>query len=220
MVGRMCGLYTERTPADLLRRRYAAAGELPGWVPPERIARTDPAPVVRLIDGARRLDILRFGLVPGWAADVRVGAKLVNARAETVAEKPSFRAAFRQRRCLVPAESWYEWLDTARGKQIHRIARADGISLTFAGLWERWQAPRSGAAPVDSFAIVTTEATPELAEMNDRMPVILEDDAADAWLHAEPMAALRTLQPYGGALDLAPVLNERPRPANRQLSLF
>lgn len=216
----MCGLYTERTPAELLRRRYAAAGDLPGWSPPERIARTDPAPVVRLVDGALRLDILRFGLVPGWATDVRVGAKLVNARAETVAEKPSFRAAFRQRRCLVPAESWYEWLDTARGKQIHRIARADGGQLTFAGLWERWQPTHAAAAPIDSFAIVTTEATADLAEMNDRMPVILADDAREPWLTAEPAAASRLLRPYDGALLARPATPERPKPADPQLSLF
>jgi len=201
----MCGLYTERSKAELLRRRYDAEGDLFDWTPPERIARTDRAPVVRATaQGGRRIDILRFGLVPRWADDARIGAKLVNARGETVAEKPAFRDAFRRRRCLVPAEGYFEWMAVAGRKQPYRIAPADGQPMTFAGLWERWQPPDE-AAPVDSFAIVTTTPAPAIAEIHDRMPVILAPEAYDTWLAGEPAAALALVRPYAGALAAEPV---------------
>jgi putative SOS response-associated peptidase YedK len=142
------------------------------------------------------LAALRWGLVPSWAKEGAIGNRLINARAETLAEKPSFRAAFRARRCLVAADGFYEWRQEGEAKQPYRIARRDGGPFAFAGLWERW-AP-AGAEAIESFTIVTSDASALLRPIHERMPALLRPEDHAAWLGGDTdqaKAALGRLLP-------------------------
>ena len=170
--------------------------------PRYNVAPTQSVPVVRRTS-ARECDavMMRWGLIPSWAKDTRLGARMINARAETVAEKPAFRGAFRSRRCLVPADGFYEWQARPGGKQPYRIARSGGGLFSFAGLWERWEKAADGA-PVGSFTIVTTTATPELYLIHPRMPVILDSGGTTRsgstamWRTLTPSWAPRVMEPW------------------------
>jgi putative SOS response-associated peptidase YedK len=149
-------------------------------------------------DGVPRGDVLRWGLVPHWAGDPGLGARMINARAETVADKPAFRDAFARRRCLVVADGFFEWERPAPGargpKQAWWVTRADGMPFAFAGLWATWRPEGSDAEALRTCAIVTTDANSAVAGIHDRMPVILPAGAESAWLdRATPPAALRGL---------------------------
>ena len=165
----MCGRYSASRPPDLTAETYAAAivdePPPPSW----NLAPTDPASVVVERDSGRELRTLRWGLVPSWSTDAKGAAKMINARAETVASKPAFRTALLRRRCLVPADGWYEW----REKRPYFI-HGDG-QVAFAGLYERWGELRT-------FTIVTTAASEGLRHLHDRMPVVLPRDTWEAWL--------------------------------------
>lgn len=153
------------------------------------VAPTQEVPVVRQDeDGIRRVARLRWGLIPSWAKDAAVGQRMINARAETVAEKPSFRSAWKARRCIVPATGWYEWQAAAAGKQAWLLRRADAHFTPMAGLWESWQDPAGGRV-LDTFTILTTEAVPELAAIHNRMPVVLEPSDFAAWIGAAALTA-------------------------------
>ncbi|MEZ5372123.1 MAG: SOS response-associated peptidase [Microthrixaceae bacterium] len=138
----------------------------------------------------RRLDGFHWGLVPGWAKDLKIGNRMTNARAETVAEKPAFRRAFAKRRCIVPADGFYEWTKEPnpanpkkQRKQPHFISRPDGEPYAFAGLWERWRGDLDGSeTEVRSTTIITTTANEPMSELHDRMPVMLAPEHWDAWL--------------------------------------
>jgi putative SOS response-associated peptidase YedK len=150
------------------------------------VAPTDPLPVVRYDRraGERSLDVMRWGLVPYWARDIKVGFANINAKAEGIENRPAFREAFARRRCLVPVDSFYEWKKTATGKQPFAIALADGRLMALAGLWENW---RSQAGEwVRSFAIITTTPNELCAELHNRMPVVLGPETWPAWLGEEP----------------------------------
>ncbi len=185
----MCGRYSLTSPVEAMGQLFLFE-ERPNLQPRYNIAPTQEAPVVgQRPDGKRGLAMLRWGLVPGWAKDLSIGARMINARAETVAEKPAFRAAFRRRRCLVAADGFYEWKKAADSpKRPYRAALADGGPFGFAGLWETWRGPEG---PVKSFTIITTDANPLLAEIHDRMPVILDPADHARWL--DPAAAARDL---------------------------
>lgn len=151
-------------------------------------------------DGAREAAVLRWGLVPSWAKDPDIGNRMINARAETVAEKPSFRAAFRRRRCLVPATGFYEWRAASGPKQPYTIGMADGGPFAMAGLWEHWTEP-DGAA-VETCAILTTEANELLRPIHARMPVIVAPSDFDLWLDpalAMPELLAPLLRPFDAA---------------------
>jgi putative SOS response-associated peptidase YedK len=188
----MCGRYLLHAPVDLLQRAFGFA-ELPNLAPRYNIAPTQAAPIVRIAEGARSLVMARWGLIPFWAKDPRIGVQAINARAETVATKPMFREAFRRRRCLVPADGFYEWqrLD-ARSKRPLLIRPADGQPIAFAGLWEVWRGPEG---PVTSYTIVTTTANATCAPIHDRMPVILAREDHAAWLDPTRPDAERLLRP-------------------------
>jgi len=163
-------------------------------MPRFNIAPTQDAPVVRQRTEPKRertLQFLRWGLIPSWAEDIKIGARLINARGETVAAKPSFRSAFRKRRCLVPADGFYEWRADGKAKQPYLIARRDGASFAFAGLWERWTPKEKPAEPafIDSYTIVTTEANTLLKPLHERMPVILAPEHYASWLDPEAAEA-------------------------------
>jgi putative SOS response-associated peptidase YedK len=184
--------YTFRVPVNEgIRKRF-------------NIAPTQMAPVVRLGEnGAREVEMLRWGLVPAWAKDLAVGTKMINARCEGVEAKPSFRAAVRSRRCLVPATGFFEWQGPAGRKQPFAITLPDRPVFAFAGLWERWK-PASGEA-VETFTIVTTDANESVAAIHDRMPVILPAESENAWLAGESAAACKLLTPYSGEVRLRAV---------------
>lgn len=184
--------------------RYSLAREtVEAWVGTERVRRhgkaryniapSQRAPVVRSTSAGLTVDDLRWGLVPGWSSDERIGFTLINARGETLAEKPAFREAFRNRRCLVLADGFYEWQALGRSKQPWRFLRPDGAPLLFAGLWESWHAPGQSVA-LDSFTVVTTAANDVVAPIHDRMPACLDAESAVLWLDpATPADTLRSL---------------------------
>ena len=168
------------------------------------IAPTQEAPVIRAAEGGgREVALLRWGLVPPWAKDLKVGTTMINARSEGVEDKPSFRAAVKQRRCVVPATGFFEWQGERGRKQPFAITVPDQPLFAFAGLWERWK-PREGE-PVETFTIMTTEANEQVARIHDRMPVILPMEAIDTWLAGPVEQARGLLKPYGRPLALRAV---------------
>jgi putative SOS response-associated peptidase YedK len=198
----VCGRYTLRAPGKLVADLFGLAGE-PALTPRYNIAPTQPVPVIRVLRAnpatrERELVPLRWGLVPPWADDPAIGNRLINARAETVAGKPSFRAAFKYRRCLVPADGFYEWRKEGGKKQPLYVRRKDGRPFAFAGLWERWE--RAGEV-IESCAIITTGANDLMGEFHDRMPVILRPEDYDLWLDPvvqEPKLVEPLLKPCPG----------------------
>lgn len=189
----MCGRYSLTTPLEALRHLFDFA-ESPNLRPRYNIAPTQIVPVVRAGEGQgqnrRSLAMMRWGLVPSWAKDISIAARMINARGEAVAQKPSFRKAFRSRRCLVPADGYYEWQKEDGKRQPYRVTRKDGAPMAFAGLWERWTArgDSGGGNPVgvgelvETFTIVTTAASESVGTLHDRMPVVIEPDDFEAWL--------------------------------------
>ncbi len=180
----MCGRFARRSTQQVLADWFGVELEdMPWFAPTYNAAPQSFQPVVRLNrdSGQREVALLRWGLVPSWAKDAKLGYSTINARAEEVAGKPVFREAFRKRRCLVPADAFYEWqrLD-AKTKQPFAIALCSGQPYAFAGLWERWQ-PREGPA-LETFTIITTDANELTEPLHDRMPVILEPRDYDRWL--------------------------------------
>ena len=138
------------------------------------------APVVRLVDGERHLDALKWGLVPYFTKDLKKARKPINARSETIAKSGMFRAAFAKRRCLVPAPAYYEWRDDPDGKTPFAVARVDGDPVAFGGIWERWKSPDGEI--LRTFATITTDANRQLSGIQDRMPVIIERKDWPLWL--------------------------------------
>lgn len=193
----MCGRYTLTSPEEALRRLFGYGGPALNLPARYNVAPTQEMPVVRRgQDSPRALVRMRWGLIPSWAKDESVASKMINARAETLAEKPSFRTAFAQRRCLIPADGFYEWHTEAGVKQPYLIGFEDRRPFAFAGLWERWT---KGEEPVVSFTIVTTEASETLRAVHHRMPVILAPEDFDAWLDTEgtsPAAAQTLLRTF------------------------
>lgn len=203
----MCGRFTLATPAAEWAALFRL-GDVPEAEPRYNIAPTQPVHVVRVPSGSReRPDPgsgsaerpalpreavrLRWGLVPSWAREIGSGQPLINARSETVAERPSFRDSFRDRRCLVVADGFYEWQATGGRKQPYWIGMEDGRPFGFAGLWDRWMAP--GGDAIESCAILTTEADERLRPLHDRMPVIVDPEHFDDWL--DPDTILWELDP-------------------------
>ncbi|RCK71014.1 SOS response-associated peptidase [Desertihabitans brevis] len=211
----MCGRYASTASSDDLSREFEVDDVVGEWGGPSwNVAPTDAVPAVleradkETGEVRRRLTPLRWGLVPSWSKDVRGGARMINARVETVAEKPAFRRAFAARRCLLPADGYYEWYDTAqpgRGgrprKQPFFIHRADGGRLAMAGIYEFWKDPAadpdSPDAWVVSCSVITTTATDAVGHIHDRMPMVVPAAARDAWLDpssTDPQRALELLE--------------------------
>lgn len=178
----MCGRFAFYSPHEAVTRLFGVA-EAPEVEPRYNIAPTQYVAVVRTdaSDALRRVGMLYWGLVPSWAKDKSIGARMINARGETLREKPSFRSAYRRRRCLVLADGYYEWQRSAGAKQPYFISFADGKPFGMAGLWETWRDPASGDA-LESCCIVTTAPAPAVAHVHDRMPVIVGRADYDEWL--------------------------------------
>ena len=160
--------------------------------PPQAIIRpTDKASVIRKGSGGMEVVILRWGLIPSWAKDPKIGVQCINARAETISEKPSFREAFQKRRCLVPADGFWEWETIGKKKIPWKFTRPDGEEFCMAGLWEAWNSP---GGILETFTIITTSPNELVRSVHDRMPVILTPDAAEGWLEKGGPDCLRAIE--------------------------
>lgn len=194
----MCGRFALYSKPETLARRFKTE-TIPGMEARYNIAPTQTIPIIREENGKRRFALTRWGLIPHWAKDMKIGYSTINARAETVASKPVFRNAFKFRRCLIPADGFYEWqvvLDS-KVKQPWFIVLRDRESMAFAGLWERWQSPEG--EELESCSIIVTDANELMRPIHDRMPVILAPGDWDAWLEAEAKDAAvlqGLLKPY------------------------
>jgi putative SOS response-associated peptidase YedK len=175
----MCGRYVITSPPAAIRALFGYP-EQPNFPPRYNVAPTQPVPIVRLDEGRRHFALVRWGLIPAWVKDPKGFSLLINARAESVLDKPAFRNAMRRRRCLIPADGFYEWRETGGRKQAFFVRRKDGAPFAFAGLYETWTGPNG--EELDTAAIVTTNANRTLSVIHDRMPVILPDQAFDLWL--------------------------------------
>jgi putative SOS response-associated peptidase YedK len=205
----MCGRFTLRAPASVLAEQFALFG-IPDFTPRFNVAPTEErAP-------ARQLVALRWGLVPGWAKDPAIGNRMINARGETVAEKPAYRAAFRRRRCLLLADGFYEWQRTGRAKQPYFIRMRDDRPFAFAGLWESWEGPDH--SQVESCTLLTTEPNNLVAPIHNRMPVILAPADYERWLDLSiqaPESLRPLLAPYPSeAMEAYPVTTHVNSPAH------
>ena len=194
----MCGRFALYSDPFTLARRFEAEA-LPELRPRYNIAPTQNIPIVREEGEKRRFALARWGLIPHWAKDMKIGYSTINARAETVAEKPAFRNAFRHRRCLIPADGLYEWqvIPDSKVKQPWFIALRDREPMAFAGLWERWRSPEG--EELESCSIIVTDANEIMRPIHDRMPVILAPEDWDAWLETDAkdaQALQNMLKPY------------------------
>lgn len=183
----MCGRYTVIATPEVLRALFGYP-EQPNFPPRFNIAPTQPVAIVRLVDGKRQFALMRWGLLPSWVKDPKTFALLINARGESVLDKPAFRAAMKRRRCLIPADGFYEWQAVAGRKQPFYVRAKSGAPFAFAGLWETWTGPNG--EELDTAAIVTTRANRTLAPIHDRMPVVVPPEAFDLWLNCTKVDAI------------------------------
>jgi putative SOS response-associated peptidase YedK len=193
----MCGRFALKTPPRSIQEHFLLP-ETVALSPRYNIAPSQEIAVVRHLPGKpfRQLDMLRWGLIPHWSKDMRIGYKMINARAETLAQKPSFRAAFKKRRCLVIADGFYEWAHSGKTKQPMYVSLKNGSVFAFAGLWESWHSPEGST--VESCTIITTSANELLYEIHDRMPVILRPEQYATWLQdsSQEQSLQQLLMPY------------------------
>lgn len=219
----MCGRFVSASSPEDLADYFDAAIDQAALGANFNVAPTHEVPILRATDDDRSIALLRWGLVPFWGKDVKIGSKMINARAETVAEKPAFRRAFAKRRCLIPADGFYEWAKVPgqKTKQPYYIYRRDGDPLVFAGLWERWRptiddqqgdTTRSGESDgsdvVETFTILTTSANGDMSPVHDRMPVLVPPSVWDTWLDPTTESAILSdlaVPAPDGLLELRPV---------------
>jgi putative SOS response-associated peptidase YedK len=194
----MCGRISISTPPSHLKdefqevQRQDVLDDLD--TPRYNIGPTFKLPAIRSAEGNDEWALLRWGLIPPWAKDEKIGYRTINARAETVAEKPAFRSAYRHRRCLLPVTGFYEWQKTPGGKQPHHIHLKDEELFTLAGLWEEWTSPEGEI--VESCTVLTTDANQMLSALHDRMPVIVDRPEHEVWLHGSTDEARHVLRPF------------------------
>jgi len=181
----MCGRFTQQRPASELAEIFDAEPLMDDPGGHYNVAPTDDAAVVVQRDERRAITAYRWGLIPHWAKDAKVGSRMFNARAETITTSPAFRDAFIRKRCLVPVDSFYEWKRYGKVRQPFRVVRRDGRPLALAGLWAGWHDPDTEAVR-RTFTIVTTTPHRALQDLHDRMPVVISEDAWDRWLDPSP----------------------------------
>jgi putative SOS response-associated peptidase YedK len=190
----MCGRYTQTKPPGEIKRQLAFIGDEALLQPRYNIAPAQAAPVIL---ASRELTLMRWGLVPLWAKEAQIGNRMINARAETVQDKPAFKRLLGHRRCLVPADGFYEWQGAGRARQPFRFRLKSDAPFAFAGLWDQWHAPEGHA--LNTFTILTTTANEVVRPVHDRMPVMLGPDGCEQWLapSAQPSESLlRLLTPF------------------------
>jgi len=205
----MCGRYTFTKSVDEIRSLFGFHNS-PNLEPRYNIAPSQMAPAIAMVDDAPKLGMLKWGLIPSWAKDAKIGFSNINARVETVAEKPAFRSAFKVRHCLILADGFYEWEPEGKPKQPWRFTLPDGRAFAFAGLWEKWKDP--AGETITSFTIITREPYRDVAPVHNRSPIILEPEAYVDWLTCqttEPTSYLGVKQ-YEGPLrayKVSPAVN-------------
>ncbi len=175
----MCGRYTLTSAPEAIRALFRYSQQ-PNFPPRYNIAPTQPIPIVRLVEGKREFALVRWGLLPSWVKDPKAFSPLINARGKSVLDKPAFRAAMKYRRCLIPADGFYEWQKAAARKRPFYVRAKDSGPLAFAGLWECWTGPNG--EELETAAIVTTRANRRLSPIHERMPVVVPPEAFDLWL--------------------------------------
>lgn len=194
----MCGRYTLTTSGEIIAEFFKLSA-VPDIKPRYNIAPTQSVATVTVEAKKmqRQFQFMRWGLIPSWAKDMKIGSKMINARSETVAEKPAFRSAIKHRRCLIVADGFYEWQQQGKNKQPYYFQKTDGEPFAFAGLWENWESPEK--ENIVSCSIITTAANETVQPMHDRMPVILPDSDWEQWLDPSVKNAqevLPLLKPY------------------------
>lgn len=213
----MCGRFTLGFSSKDLKEFFSFV-EAPDFGSRYNIAPSQEVLAIRLEEGERRLVLLRWCLIPFWADDPKIGYRTINARAESIHKSPAFRAAFRKRRCLIPASGFFEWLKKCKEKQPFYIYRKDGKPMAFAGLWERWHNEETDK-DIESCTIITTDANELVGKLHNRMPVILEPDDFERWLNSEeesPGGLLPLLKPPAEeVLEMYPVSSYVNKPQNK-----
>jgi putative SOS response-associated peptidase YedK len=218
----MCGRYVISSSPDVIRSHFRYHGE-PIFPARYNIAPTQPVPIVRVVEGKREFALVRWGLIPYWVKDPRGFALIINARGESVLDKAAFRHAMQRRRCLFPADGFYEWQAAGRGgKRPYFIRPRAGGPIAFAGLWETWMGPNG--EELETACIVTTDANRLLAPIHDRMPVVVPPEAYDLWLdcaHVDATTAAAVIAPAPESLfevyEISAAVN---RTANDSASLI
>lgn len=198
----MCGRYSLASSPEEILAEFGIGDESAGLGPRYNIAPQTPVAVIGMgREGKKRLGMLRWGLVPWWSKEPAIGARMINARAETLSTKPAFREPFERRRCLILADGFYEWKREGSRKIPMRIRQPDGRPFAFAGIWDRWRDPQG--QPLHTCAIVTTAANELLRPIHDRMPVILGRSDREAWLDPtrSPEQLRPLLRPFDGPLE-------------------
>lgn len=189
----MCGRFGMNMTAAEIAKIFGTSNPLPNFPANYNASPTQNLPVVHEADGQRIIGIYRWGLVPSWAKDLSIGIRAINARAEGIESKPMFKAAFKSRRCLVPASVFFEWTGKKGQKQPHAIALKNNEPMAFAGLWESWKEPKTGEL-LRTFSIITGEPNELVKPIHDRMPVIIHPSNWDQWLkHNESTEELKNL---------------------------
>jgi putative SOS response-associated peptidase YedK len=199
----VCGRYRLSRRKQIIEEHFDCGSEEPDWTPRYNIAPTQPVPVIRQNpkEPVRELALMKWGLIPSWSKDASGAARMINARSESASTKPAFRDALKSRRCLIPADGFYEWMRTGKAKQPYCFEVDEGELFAFAGIWDRWRDP-SGQW-VQSCSILTTTPNAVTAAVHDRMPVILDPDTYDVWLDPgmqNVAAASELLKPYDARL--------------------
>lgn len=217
----MCGRYAIISAPEAIRALFRYQ-EQPKFPPRYNVAPTQPIPIVRLAQGRRQFALVRWGLLPSWVKNPKAFTLVINARGESVLDKPAFKNAMTYRRCLIPADGFYEWKASGGRKQPYFVRLKSGAPMAFAGLWESWTGPNG--EELETAAIVTTKANHTLEHMHDRMPVVVPPDAFDLWLNcgevdATTAAALIAPAP-DDALKAYPVSTEVNRVANDNANLL
>ena len=208
----MCGRFALTSSPETIRKLFGYE-ERPNFPPRPNVAPTEPLPVVVQENGGRHFKLVRWGFLPAWVKDPGDFPLLINARGETVMEKAAFRASMRHRRCLVPADAFYEWRRDGKLRTPFRIRRADGAPFAMAGLWETYLSP--DGSEIDTAAVVTTASNGTVSAIHDRMPVILPEKDWETWLDpfGDAAAAARLIRPAEeGLLVMEPVDPRLPRP--------
>ena len=219
----MCGRFTVISAPEAMRALFRYP-EQPNFPPRYNVAPTQPIAVVRLQEAKRQFVLMRWGLLPSWVKDPKAFSLVINARGESVLDKPAFSHAMKRRRCLIPADGFYEWQATGGRKQPYYVRAKSGAPLAFAGLWETWTGPNG--EELDTVAIITTTANRTLAAIHARMPVIVPEEAFDLWLNcaevdAETAAALIApapddlLEAYEISTAVNRVANDNPKVLER-----
>jgi putative SOS response-associated peptidase YedK len=199
----MCGRYRLSRRKQLVEEYFDTESDEPEWTPRYNIAPSQPVPVIRQNpkEPRREFSLMRWGLIPSWAKDASVAARMINARSETAGTKPAFRDPLANRRCLIPADGFYEWVRTGKVKQPYCFEVNDGQLFAFAGIWDRWRDSNSNT--VETCSILTTIPNAVTSAVHDRMPVILDPDSYDIWLDPgmrDLTTASELLKPYDAHL--------------------